>query len=301
MYKRQEFASFRDKYVLDKNVKQGWANEESRLYYYDNNKKLTGIHEVPGYQDEGNKYYYKFDVNGVSQGKVNGLIEKDDKTYYAINGELRDGWREIVDENGDAHYYYFAPKTFEAVDGKYSVNGNEYTFKDKKLVKGAFVNARNGRKYLWADVPYKNRWFEVDGKKYFALVNEYLAEGFRITRTPDGERHSRYLFDENNVFQENYSGLVVDDRDNTFLVKNGELEKAQGLVRVGNDFYYFSNSYRAIKDVRYTPEITNGLLERKEYYFDKDGKLVFDKNDDQVIPEIPEETKDEKELSLIHI
>lgn len=292
---RNEFASFRDKYVLDKNVKQGWANEDSRLYYYNNNKKLTGIHEVPGYQDEGNKYYYKFDVNGVSQGKINGLIEKNEKTYYAINGELRDGWREIVDKNGNAHYYYFSPETFEAVDGKYSVNGNEYTFKDKRLIKGAFVNAKNGRKYLWADVPYKNRWFEVDGKKYFALVNEYLAEGFRITRTPDGERHSRYLFDENNVFQENYSGLVTDDRDNTFLVKNGELEKAQGLVRVGNDFYYFSSSNRAIKNVRYTPEITNDLLERKEYYFDKDGKLVFDEDDNQVVPEIPEETEDEKE------
>ena len=88
---------------------------------------------------------------------------------------------------------------------------------------------------------------------------------------------------------------MTDDRDNTFLVKNGELEKAQGLVRVGNDFYYFSNSNRAIKNVRYTPEITNGLLERKEYYFDKDGKLVFDEDDNQVVPEIPEEIEDEKE------
>ena len=289
-----EFATFSDKYVLDKNIKKGWVYEESRLYYYDNNKKLTGIHQVPGYQDEGNKYYYKFDVNGVSQGKVNGIIEKGDKTYYAINGRLRDGWRELVDENGKAHYYYFSPETFEAVDGKYKVNGNEYTFKDKKLVRGAFINGQNGRKYLWADVPYRNRWFEVDGKKYFALVNEYLAKGFRITRTPDGERHSRYLFDENNVFQENYNGLTTDERNNTYLVKNGELEKKPGLVRVGKDFYYFTNSYRALKDVRYTPEITNGLLEKKEYYFDKDGKLIFDKDDDQDIPEIPEEKPDDK-------
>lgn len=36
--------------------------------------------------------------------------------YYAINGETKDGWREI-DKDGSRYHYYFDLKTHKAVDG----------------------------------------------------------------------------------------------------------------------------------------------------------------------------------------
>lgn len=281
---QKDFKTFSDSFVLDKSNRQGWYSEGDDLYYYKNNEKLTGIQEVPGYKDAENKYYYEFDKNGVCQGKVTGLFQKDGATYYAIDGQLKSGWRVITDEQGNDTYYYFG-KDYKAVDGKQKIDGYNYVFKDHVLIHGDLVKTDKDTRYMWAGQWTLGKWETVDGNTYYFNRKGYAETGifhpYNIS--------TQYLADENGVWQKDFTGIYTDDKGDSYYVEKGILNPYPGLVKIGDDYYYFRSSAKMVKDTHYWTTKTNGLLPEASYQFDKDGKMV---NPPKVDPgEDPSQTK----------
>ncbi len=273
-YFSNHFVSIRDSYILDRSSLEGWQIVDNRLYYYQNNQKTTGLAKVPGYQDEANEYYYVFDQNGVSQGKVNGIIDLDGNKYYAINGKFYDGWRTIRHPNGTIDYYYFDPTTKAALNGKQVINGNEFIFENYVLIRGALLGSGSHQRYYWGSFYYSNQWFELDGKTYHAKRDTYLATGLVRVISPDGLYFNSFLFDENAVWLGDYNGIYTDSQNDTYLIKNGEMVSYAGLVKIDDNYYYFTNRNVAVKDSVYYVSKNNNLLPKGNYLFDFQGRLV---------------------------
>lgn len=109
--------SFSDKFVLKKNSKDGWARENGLWSFYRDGKALIGIQKLPSHIDgEEGEFWYDLGTQGSCTDKLTGLFEYEGDLYYAINGETKDGWREI-DKDGSRYHYYFDLKTHKAVDG----------------------------------------------------------------------------------------------------------------------------------------------------------------------------------------
>lgn len=287
------FAKFEDQFTLDKSVLEGWIETEDGLFYYADNAAVTGIQYIPGYKDEENSYYYRFDENGICQGKVTSLFEMDGELYYAINGRAVTEWR-MVTEEGEDHYYYFDPKTHKAVDGKQTIDGYEYTFTDRILTRGDLVQSSEGNHYKWAGEWVMNSWVEIDGKKYYAGKQPY---GYfetdlhqYIYKYGSNVEKANCLFDENGVWQEDYSGLYTEEDGDTYLIKGGYVEESPGLVYLDGSYYYFrSSTATAVKDCTYWITVTNDLLPAGQYQFGADGKMLNPPetpDPDEPVPEV---------------
>ena len=272
------YKTFSDSFTLDNSSWEGWRKSGDNLYYYVKNKAVTGIQYIPGYEDKDNTYYYNFDENGVCQDKVTGLFELDGSTYYAVNGVQKTGWRPVTNASGGTDYYYFAPAGGAAVNGNQTIGGYSYTFENNILVKGDLVTSEKGTKYMWAGLPKTQSWETIDGKKYYFRSSGYAATGVYAFNL-DGV-NVYYVFDTNGVWQESVSGLY-DVGGYTFYLEKGIMVNYPGLVKVGNDYYYFayypsgdSSYFAAIKGRNYWITKTNGLMAEGSYTFDVDGKMV---------------------------
>lgn len=273
-----KYITFEDNYKVCQEALNGWVSMEDQLYYYIDNQYVTGIQCIPGYDDSKNKYYYRFDENGVCVSKVTGLFEINGDLYYAINGEGLTGWRMITADGAD-NYYFFDPDTGKAVDGEQTIYGYDYVFTDHVLTRGDLVKSDEGIHYKWAGEWVRNSWIEIDGKKYYASKTRY---GYFITNLhtqihkygSDSEL-GYCLFDEDGVWQEDYSGLYTDESDNTYLIEKGYLVEGAGLVYLDGDYYYFRTSTStAVKGRSYWITVTNDLLPSGQYTFADDGKMV---------------------------
>lgn len=282
------YATFKDSFTLDKSNWQGWRQSGDDLYYFVDNVAVTGIRQVPGYQDEENSYYYNFGENGVSQGKITGLFELNGDTYYAINGTLKTGWRPFDNANsGGTDYYYFDPNTGKAVDGEQTIGGYHYVFTDKVLTRGDLVKDANGTRYRWAGQWVTQEWLDIDGNISYARQNGYFAAGISRLYSPEGVIHD-YIMDEYGVWLQNQSGLY-DYNGNTYFTDNGYMVRYAGLVVIDGAYYYFNSSDIAIKNRTYWITKTNGLLPEMSYTFDELGRIVF--GDTPITPD-PEPTPD---------
>ena len=270
------YKTFSDSFTLDKSSWEGWKQAGDDLYYYVNNRVVTGIQYIPGYEDEDNTYYYNFDENGVCQGKVTGLFELDGATYYAVEGVTKSGWRVITNADGEDEYYYFESKTHQAVNGQQTIGGYTYTFVNCVLKYGQWVKDDTGTKYMWAGTFLYNRWFSVDDNLYYAKPNTYIATGIHYNQSPDGATHNIYIFDENGVWQKNYTGFY-DYNGSTYYMKNGETVQHAGLIEIDGYYYYINSSNKVVKDCDYYVSNTNDLMARAYYHFDENGKMVIEK------------------------
>ena len=269
----ESYQEFTDRFILDNGSWNGWKTVNGKSYYFVENKALKGIHEVPGLNDAEHEYYYRFNEStGASEGKITGMFLLDGSRYYAINGTLKSGWWNLQDENGAYGYYYFMPETFEAATGKQTIDGYKYVFDDAcKLIRGDFVKDAGGTHYRWAGEWLCNRWLELDGNKYYLGYgpNGYVKTGiFHIY-----EYATRYAADENGVWQENLTGLF-DYNGDTYYCVNGIIQEYPGLVKIGDDYYYFRSTSTAVKGRTYWITVTNDLLPAGPYAFDENGKMI---------------------------
>ena len=270
------YATFEDSFTLDKSNWQGWRQSGDDLYYFVDNAAVTGIHKVPGYQDEENSYYYDFGDDGISKGKITGLFELNGNTYYAINGTLKTGWRPVNNGSGKTVYYYFDPVTGYAVDGEQTIGGYHYIFTDKILTRGDLIRNEKGVKYMWAGQWVSQQWMTVDGKEYYFRSSEYAATGlyaFNIEGV-----NVFYAFDENGVWQKDQSGLY-DWAGNTYLIEDGIVIAYPGLVLIDGYYYYFAYYHNevmnaAVKSCSYWISKTNGLMPEGSYTFDDQGRMT---------------------------
>ncbi len=287
------YATFSDSFILDKTVRQGWYKLGDYHYYFVDNEPLTGIHYVPSLEDPSVDLFYEFEEDGVLNGTVTGLIEKEDGLYYAFQGERLTGWRSIMNAQGKNNDYFFDYTTGKAVNGVVTVDGYTYTFENYILVKGAIVTDEGGTHYRWAGRWVRNQWVEIDGDWYFAQypVSGYFAAGGLVwARDFDGQSNHYHLFDDNGVWQQDYNGLYHVGED-TYLLKNGVRQSEPGLVYLDGYYYYFCSTDKAVKNCTYWPSKTNGLLPYGPYQFDEQGRMVIDSS---VEPEDPEDPQDPK-------
>ena len=268
----EEYKTFKDNFVLDNGTWSGWRTINGTSYYFVNNETLKGIHKVPGQNDAENEYYYHFDeTTGASLGKFTGLFETNGDRYYAINGVLKSGWWELTDENGENSYYYFDESTFKGLNGNQTIDGYKYIFDEYRLVRGDFVKDAGGTHYRWAGKWLCNTWLELDGNKYYLGYgpNGYVKTGiFHIYEYP-----TRYAADENGVWQESLTGLF-DYKGETYYCVKGIIQDYPGLVKIGNDYYYFRSTSTAVKGRTYWITATNDLLPAGPYAFDETGKMI---------------------------
>ena len=269
-----EFSSthttFSDSFIINGTDNEGWVTtEDGSQFYYVNNRKLTGIQQVPDPENTG-VFFYNFGGDGVSRGKYSGLFEMDGNLYYAVLGERKTAWRFIGDS-----YYYFNKQTFAAVDGEQVINGYHYTFEEYKLTRGELVRRGEYWKYMWAGSYYRNGWFILDGHKYCALPSEKLCTGlYRTDPYGGGDQVLQHIFGEDAIWHEEISGFYDHTDGATYLAENGIIIQYPGLVEVDGDLYYFASNNQMIKNRSYWITKTNGILPEKAYDFGPDGKMI---------------------------
>ncbi len=282
------YAEFEDSFTLDRASRQGWMMVGDYYQYFVDNKALTGIHYLPSREDPSVSLYYEFEEDGVLNGTVTGLFELDGGLYYAIQGKRQVGWRAMYDADGNAADYYFDPYTGKAVDGACKVEGYNYVFENHILKKGELVKDANGTRYRWAGLWVHGKWIEVDGNLYhFPRYNYYAATGWANVVGQDLEKNW-HLFDENGVFQKDYSGKY-DVGNDTYLLANGVLVIEPGIVKLDDGYYYyFCSTNKAVKNCTYWPTKTNGLLPIGPYKFDELGRITNPPVEEPDVPDIPE-------------
>lgn len=265
-----QYLDFADVYVVNTEIRQGWQEEGTDYYYYVDNVPVTGTQLVPDRKDSTQMRFYEFGTDGklVSEQGKSGLITFEGGLYYATNGVAQTGWQ-VIEES----YYYFDPETARAVDGEVTIRERvypgtsyttmdeyTYTFKDHILTRGQFCYDEYawstsgwiyGDRYRWAGDWKKACWFEVDGDTYYVGKNEpyYIQKGYAhyIKNFPNEDDLRCFLFDENGVLQENFSGpadVMVADVAHTYFFKNGVRldDKHSDFARDfhrGSDGYYY--------------------------------------------------------------
>ena len=288
-------ANFTDAFKLQKNNKSGWVKEDGQWSYWKDGATLTGIQKLPSnVAGETGEYWYDLGTDGISNGKLNGLFECQDALYYAVNGETKDGWREIEDQ-----YYYFDTSTHQAVDGVQTIrtmiteNGKQYpknltyTFKDHVLVRGDWITVSTGKRYYWAGQPIARKWWTVDGKRYFFGDHGDALVGFSaVPRGNSGQGADYYLFDNDgalviqpglyqlgNELSSIANGFKVNDI--VYFDENGMAVFA-GLVRADDGYlYYINGNLKAVKNGKYWVTKTNNIVKAGyQRTFDEQGRMI---------------------------
>ena len=266
--------SFTDTYVLDKTVKQGWMQEDGKWFYYQNNERLTGIHELPSnVSGESGNYFYDLGDDGASKGKISGLFTLNGNLYFAENGRRITGWKAISYPGGRVENYFFNTWSYAALDGEQTIGGYHYTFRDHILVRGDLIHNANGTKYMWAGSWATQQWYTVDGNRYYFRSSEYAATGFYGMN--EGGKNVIYAFDSNGVWQEHVNGFY-DWNGSTYWVENGIKNTEPGLRYVDGYYYYFKFETLGamVKNGTYWVETPNGLMPQGNYQFDAQGRMV---------------------------
>ena len=267
------YATFTDVIILDKSDRQGWYEKDGQLYYYVDNEPATGIYLAQDQEDASAQRYYRFDDNGVCLGTVTGIFELNGELYYAINGEGKTGWHTLT-ANGKTTYYYFSPVNGAAVDGVQKIDGFTYTFTDRILTRGELRTDSRGTRYRWAGGWLTQEWFELDGKMTYAMQAGYFATGLMRRYYTDGKIYW-FAFSEDGWWMRDFTG-IYEWEGKGYYIENGYVIEYPGLIKIGDDFYYFCSNGTQIKNCSYWVSKGNGYISNGRYTFDADGKLVLD-------------------------
>ena len=297
-----EYASFEDNITIDRSGRQGWYKKDGALYYYEDSKPVTGYQLLPGYEDSSVELYYFFDENGVCKGTVTGLASIGGDLFYAIAGEGQVGWHTAVNESNGIDYYYFSPQTGAAVDGKQKIGGHNYEFVDKKLVKGELVTDAGGTRYYWAGTYVKDEWIEVDGREGYAQRGGYLLTGLWKRYYKDDNIYY-FAFGEDGFWMKEFTGKY-DYNGKTYYIENGYVIEYPGLIKIGDDYYYFCSNGSMVKNCSYWFSKPNGIVPNGRYNIDENGVVDFGstvpKDPDAPVNPKPEDPKpDEPKLNGI--
>ena len=267
------YATFTDVIILDNSARQGWYEKDGQLLYYVDNEPVTGIYLAQDQKDASVQRYYRFDTNGICLGTVTGLFELDGQLYYAINGEGKTGWHTIT-AGGKTTYYYFNPSNGAAVDGVQKIDGFTYTFTNRELTRGELRTDSRGTRYHWAGAWLTQEWLELDGKMTYAMQAGYFATGLMKRYYTDGKIYW-FAFSEDGWWMRDYTG-IYEWEGKGYYIENGYVIEYPGLVKIGEDFYYFCGNGTQIKNCTYWVSKGNGYISNGRYTFDADGKLVLD-------------------------
>ena len=222
----------------------------------------------------------KVEATGHSfDASVDGLHTCKDcgETYYYVDSDALTGWQTIGDK------VYYLDQNGVAANGKYTVDGHEYTFENFVLIDAAFENDGYGITAWWAGeqvkggTTYESKWKEFNGKKYY-FTDIYAATGLVQVKISTDVGYKLQIFEKDTgVWMEYYTGLyegTYNGKTDLFYAENGVCVY-KGLVYEDGYYYYIESSYRAIKGKEYYLAKNNGLLPQGEYEFDAEGKMII--------------------------
>lgn len=288
------YAEISDIYYINSEIRKGWIDDS----YYVDNQAVTGLQYIPSKEDKNTNYFYEFDEDGILVKAVSGLVEYDGALYYAKNGAPQKGWASLTIDGEEATYYFDLTTCQAFKEGELVQNEGvifTYTFEDYKLVKGDWnvitcrcVGTANqidshvgvkGLAYRWAANYVHGQWVEVDGNDYYFQKYHNIADTGYIYKAADNQdvpEDGYYLFDENGVFQKNFTG-IYNDR----YVKNGVTPDSitKGLIEC-NGYYYFVDFGGKIFYKNTSVYLTNagwnhGLVQTGyQYTFDAEGRMT---------------------------
>ena len=173
-----------------------------------------------------------------AQWAPDGWYRDENGLQYYVEGEpLKTGWTKLDDGN----WYYFYPETGYAATGYAMV---------------PYAPAETGHEYG----PY-----EVDLKPE-AGHPEYAELGYA--------NNGEFVFDENGVFQINYTGKIVKN-GSEWWCQYGEILWHARLVTDGEYYYYGSAGGALKRSVTSYIGDTNGLLPAGTYTFDDEARIIM--------------------------
>ena len=287
-FMERDFQSFEDQFYLDKSVRQGWYSYNDQMFYYEDNVAVTGIRKLPGYEDESNQYYYRFDDTGACQGKITGLTEIDGAWYYLLNGVPATGWREI-----DGEYYYFRGSG-KAQTGEGTFGGITYQFDDNGRVHCKWVTDDVGTRYYYGPKYYRSnlyansaKFVTIDGNTYGFGPEGYRYEGICAVRGSNSPLTLYEFTDEGVCLGPVGEGLHwAADGTLYYTDANGVCQHA-GLMKIGDDYYYAAkNGICAVDVTRVVSEsASNGLMPGGTYTFGPDGKMIIEQAKNGIVEE----------------
>ena len=253
---------------------------DGQYYYADKGGKLaTGRIWVGTYPSHGliPRGYYEFGADGLM---LDGVVEKEDGTYYYEQGQLVDtGWLKVGDD------YYVFTNGGKALTGYNWVGSyltqtsrdpymkGNFTFaEDGKLSAGA-VQKEDGWYYYEAGVAKEAGLVVFDGNYYLAEAGGKLATG----RVWVGTYASHGLIPRGYYeFAEDGKMLqgVVEKEDGLYYYERG-MTQYQGLIERDGKYYYVNTDGKLeIGRVWVGSYPCNGLVEKGYYEFGVDGAML---------------------------
>ena len=272
---------YTDSFKLQKNNKNGWIREDGAWCYYQDGNKLTGIRNLPGYEEgDTDLYWYDLGSDGKANGKLTGIFEKDGDHYYARFGQLVSGWQSIADEDGNSYFYYFDKTDYKMYTGVRTVDTLTYTFNDEgQLVRGAFRKTEKGTKYYVAGEALFRRFVTLDEGTYWLDVNGYVAYGNAHTVTTNVKDITWYHFDEetglmtglcNGFFDYRGQKYYCDENGKIFY---GAIKTDDGIIFTATRGMVYVNMSCYIDQ---TTATRGCKLETGKYWCDENGYIVKD-------------------------
>ena len=269
-------------YLKDDIAQYAGLVKEGSDYYYINSycTAVTGKYWVSKTNDLLPGGYYQFDNDGRMINppeKKNGIYVEDDGTHYYVDGKKI--YAGLVKDGDD--YYYFN-SSLVAVTGEYWVfktndllPGGNYKFDDSGKMLQGVVTEDDGT-YYYVDGRRNYAGLVKDGENYYYFNSSLKAVTgkYWVNKTNGLLDAGYYNFDSNGKMirvDENKNGIYFED-DGTFYYVNGVRTYA-GLVKDGEDYYYFNSSLAAVTG-EYWVSKTNDLLPGGNYKFDNSGKML---------------------------
>lgn len=242
---------------------------------------------------------YYTDENGVvlhSENFENGIIQKDGKLYYYIDG--------IAAHMGmflhtDGNYYYAKKGGVLAMDEEYYCeymdsgmpNSTRDTFPvgrysfdtmGRLIVPKSGIYEEDGSLYYYV---LGRRTYagliEIDGDLYYVRINGELAHGtvYWITKTNGLLPQGNYVFDADGKMIEaegtdaGKNGLIRDEDGVLRFYRIGYCT-FEGLISVDGEYYYITENGSAAANGRIWVSKTNGCLPEGWYTFGADGCMT---------------------------
>ena len=116
---------------------------------------------------------------------------------------------------------------------------------------------------------------EIDGKVYGFDKNGNICTGYVYSKQYASDAKALYLFDENGIQQViSKDPQIITLDDSLRYINEGVLCANNGLIKIGNDYYYIHGSGAVETGTIYVNTgKANGLLPAGTYTFGADGKL----------------------------
>ena len=241
------------KYWLDEYgvARSGWHTIGGKKYYFNSNYVMvTGNVKIDG-------VVYKFDSNGVFQGKATGAaastattpekaetpkpappkkgwVKEGCELYYYVNGVRKTGFMKV---NAKRTYYF--DKYGVMVTGWKSIKGKSYYFKQNGVMAKGWKTIKGNRYYFNKNgVMKKNTWFKYKNNWYYLQKRGKMKKGWLRLK-------GRYFFLDRKSGKMK-TGWLKDTDGNTYYLNN-EGVMVTGKQTIGGRTYRFNSSGALIR------------------------------------------------------